>query len=27
MLVKSARKVSRTFYWEKRVYVGFTSYG
>jgi len=26
-LVKSGRKVSREFYWEKRVYIGITSYG
>jgi len=27
MLVKSARTVSRELYWEKRVYIGLTSYG
>jgi len=27
MLVKSARTLSREFYWEKRVYMGLTSYG
>jgi len=27
MLVKSARTVSRELYWEKRVFIGLTSYG
>jgi len=27
MLVRSARTVSRELYWEKRVYIGLTSYG
>jgi len=27
MLVKSVRTVSLELYWEKRVYIGLTSYG